>query len=309
MSCDPAGLSGGRAPARRTPTKGAHGHRANRHLLDVPAARVRDRDLCVRPSDVASRRPRREERRRDRDRRRSLEPAAARGHRNRLAGGPRRLRPRGEASRPARHRRRPAAARVRDLRRRRRRVRPLLRAGARAAARPDAAHRPLATERPSARGADRAVRRGGARHRDDGDRASACSCEMGACHRRRSASSSTERRPCSVADAGNGGEPPASIDRLRSRFVLSTFGLDLAGEGARDGDRRSAGHRRASPRGAVPHRREDASGGGTTRRRALSAPPRASRCRPRRRGSRRVRRSLPLRPTSWPTCCTRPTSS
>ena len=96
---------------------------------------------------------------------------------------------------------------------------------------------------------------------------------------------------------GNGsvsvaGPRPAPI----RRFVLSTFGLISPGKGHRDGDRGAAGDRRASSRGAVPRRRENPPGGGAAGGRAVSAPSRASRGRPRRRGSRRVRRPLSLRP-------------
>ena len=177
MGCDPARLPAVERQHAGHLLKGAHGHRAYCDLLDVPAARVRDRNVRLRRPHVAARDPGREERRRDRHRRRGVEPAAPRCPRDRVAGSAGRLRPSSTAAGSTRHRRRPVAARVRDLRRRRRRVRAVVRAGARTTARPDASHRPFGADGSPARSADRLVRGGGACDRDDGDSARAASAD------------------------------------------------------------------------------------------------------------------------------------
>ena len=83
--------------------------------------------------------------------------------------------------------------------------------------------------------------------------------------------------------------PTAPTDTVSALDVRA----DLGREGPRDGDRGAAGDRGAPSRGALRDRRAHASGHRAPRRRALPADARAGGARPRPRGSRRVRRSLP----------------
>ena len=264
---------------------------------------MRDRHLCVRRADGACLLAGHRQRGCRGRGQRAVEPAAAGSPGHGLPGSPRRLRARGSAARPAGRRRRPAAARVRDLRRQRRRVRAVVRGGAGAAARRDVAHGAVGAEAPPAARARGAVRSGRARDRHDGHRDALArrdrSVSGGQDPRRAARRARSPRRTGSRAGRG----APAAVRRADARRVRAGAGAlpaldvrpDLRGEGARDRNRGHGSHRRAAPRGALPHRRPHAPAGGASRRRAISAPPRAQCRRSRPRRPRRVRRPVPLR--------------
>ena len=290
-------------------TKGAHGHRAYCDLLDVPAARMRDRNVRVRRSDVASRDSRREERWRHRDRRRGVEPATDGRPRNRVAGGTRRLRSRGKApgsdststsfccSTSTGSSAVPTASTF--SRSRRSLTRPLVLTLHTVLSEPTDHQREVLTA--LCEEAERVIvmteTARGLLLRMDGcapDKIRVVQHGAPAVLGRRS---------------GNGLGAVTWPRSTPISFRPFHVRAHLPGKGHRDSDRGAAGNRRASSRSVVPHRRKNTSAGGAAARES-SIGSSSSVARSTSASRTTSSSTIAFSPsTSWPTCCTPPMSS